>query len=82
MAVKAVTKYQSSDGQLHDDVQTARKHDATKRNMDTIKGITQNINPGLLHIDLANKPHVAKQLRDALNKVLETHRHYGKLKAK
>lgn len=80
MVVKAVTKYQSSDGQLHDDIATARKHDATKRNMDAIKAITQNMNPGLLHIDLANKPHVAKQLRDALNKVLETHRNYGKLK--
>lgn len=80
MTVRAVTKYQSSDGQLHDDVQTARKHDATKRNMDAIKSIVQAMNPGLMHIDLANKPHLAKQMRDALNKVLETHRHYGKLK--
>ncbi len=85
MGVKAVSKYQSSDGQLHDTIEEARKHDAMFTAFQGVKKALHGINPlgfGNLHLDLVNKPQNAIELRDALNKALDVQRRYGKLKKK
>lgn len=84
MAIKAVTKYQSDDGTIHDDIVDARKHDSMQRALAGIRKAIALASPqstvGTLSIDLLNYPEKAKGLRDALNKVLESHRLYGKLR--
>lgn len=84
MAIKAVTMYQSEDGKVHTDIVEARKYDSQQRVMSGIKLALATATPsqqwGLLHMDLCNNPSAAKLLRDQLNKVLDYHRNYGKLK--
>jgi bifunctional pyridoxal-dependent enzyme with beta-cystathionase and maltose regulon repressor activities len=84
VTVNSVRMYQSEDGTLHEDITLARKHDAQYRVMSKVKDVLAKATPSrqfnLLALDLANNPKTATELRDALNKVLEYHRHYGKLK--
>jgi hypothetical protein len=84
--VKAVTKYETSDGKTHDDINAARKHEAMFTAISKVKTAltkaSQNCSLGTLHIDLVNNPTAAAELRDALNIVLDTHRRHGKLKKK
>jgi len=86
MAVRAVTKYQSEDGKLHDTIGEARSHDSFQRSRDAIVAAIKKADPGhsigLLHISLSNNPAALAELRDALNKSLDYHRNYGKLKKK
>jgi len=84
MAIKAVTRYESDDGKLHDDIGEARKHDSMQRSLQKIRQALGTSSPGgsfgTLAIDLLNSPKNAELLRDALNATLNSHRVYGKLK--
>lgn len=85
MAVKSIQKWQAADGKEFEDRSEAIAHDSLHRALSKVKGIltSPNIsqgNPCNLALDLVNKPEVAKALRDALNKTLEHHRLYGKLR--
>lgn len=82
--VKAVTRYEASDGSLHDDITEARKHDALYKRMAEVKTILMNPrmgnSPNMICLELTNNPDAATKLRDALNGVLNFHRTYGKLR--
>jgi hypothetical protein len=84
MAIKAVTRYQSEDGKLHDDIVEARSYDSVQRALTGVKAAILTASPnhmlGNLPLDLVNNPKHAELLRDALNAVLNSHRHYGKLR--
>lgn len=90
MAIRAITKFTTSDGIEHDTRLDAQKHEAMQKGKDRLATlIAQNAHlstdhrvdvKSLIHA-MAHKPEVAAAFRDAFNKVLDFHRNYGKLKA-
>ena len=82
--VKAVTKYESTDGSLHDSMQDARKHDMMYKQMSAIKKVFLNPrmgnSAGSMTIELMNNVNLVTEMRDACNGVLNYHRTYGKLR--
>lgn len=80
--VKVVHKYQADDGTVHDSMEDAYKHDALQKVMSKTKKIFQDVglNTSTVYLDFVNKPQVATQMRDAMNRVLDYHRRYGKLR--
>lgn len=86
MAVKAIRMYQSEDGKAHPTMEAALKHNAAQKAMSGVKAALAKATPSmqmsLLHMDLVNNVEACTGLRDALNKALEYHRNYGKLKKK
>lgn len=82
MAVKAIRMYQSEDGKVHNTIDDALKHNACQKAMSSVKSALHDvgITNGILHMDLVNNVKAAVKLRDALNKTLDYHRRYGKLK--
>lgn len=83
MSIKSVQRYQTSDGKLHDDKTSALKHEACSKVLTGVKTLIEKASIsgfGCTHIDLVNKPELARAMRDQMNKVLEYHRnHTGKL---
>lgn len=84
MSVKAIRMYQSEDGKVHPTLAAAHQYNAQQKVMAAVKTTLAETTPSmqmsLLHIDLVNNPNAAAKLRDQLNKVLDYHRNYGKLK--
>lgn len=87
MGIKRVSVYEASDGKQFPTIAEAQAHDACAKVMAKIRIALQNPKisgqvPSTLAIDLTNDPKIATDLRDALNKALEYHRNYGKLRGK
>lgn len=84
MPIKAIRMYQSEDGKVHSTMPEATKYNAQQKALSGVKAAlaaaTPSLRGDLLPIDLLNNPKAAAELRDQLNKVLEYHRNYGKLK--
>jgi hypothetical protein len=84
MSVKAQMMYKSEDGKLHESRGEAQQYDAMWNAMSGVKDMLQKLSPGqnfgTLHIDIVNKPNLAIQLRDKINKAIDAQRRYGKLK--
>lgn len=86
MTIKAVTRYQSEDGKLFDNIKAAQAYNAQQKAMHVFMNAIHSAAPGhqlgLLHINIVNSPVHTKALRDACNKILDYHRNYGKLQKK
>ena len=86
MGIKAVTRWETDDGQVHATQQAALKHDAQRKSMEEVRTALQTIcsssAPSMIAIEVVNNPKNAEMLRDACNRVLAYHRNYGKLKKK
>lgn len=80
MAIKSVTKFQSTDGKLHDTIEIARKYDAQQQVISQLRTFFNNQNFGTIHIDIANNPEIASTLKILAEGALNYHRKYGKLK--
>lgn len=80
MAIKSVTKFQSTDGKLHDTIEIARKYDAQQQVISQLRTFFNNQNFGTIHMDIANNPEIASTLKILSEGALNYHRKYGKLK--
>lgn len=85
MNVKAVTVFESEDGQRHESREAAMAHNAHAKVLDRVRKVLADPKfgghtPAMIASSLVSDPALATGLRDALNKSLEFHRTYGKLK--
>lgn len=81
--IKAVTRFEAEDGSIHHTREEAIRHNSTHKCMKNTKTIINQHCPAVntpIHIDLVNNLAFITALRDQLNKTLEHHRNYGKLK--
>lgn len=80
--IKVVHKYQADDGTIHDSMEAAYKYDALQKVMARTKKIFQDVglNTSTAYLDFVNNPQIASKMREAMNRVLDYHRRYGKLK--